>query len=182
MVREVILFAILNLCFIGNSLAGQFEDFDNLDGHRGYWIGIGFGGNYFGITKSGNLSIAIDDNLFSIRYSKSNELRFSVEGDYYEPAIGIKEFAFLYGKYAKDNNILLTLSAGISYLKGVNRGKNIVFNEYEKLNISTIGIPLEFEFMIGFSQNIGISLLVYYNLNKDKMFGGLTFKLNVGLF
>ena len=182
MLRAILLFIILNIGFSENLLAQQFKDFDNLDGNRSYWIGVGIGGNYFGITKSGNLSIAIDDNIFSFRYSKSDEFQFNVDGNYDEPAIGMKEFVVLYGKYLKKSNIALTFSTGISYLKGTNRGKNIEFNEYKKINISTLGLPLEFEFMIGFTQKIGIGLHGYYNLNKDNMFGGITFNLNVGLF
>ena len=182
MLREIILFIIVNVWFTGNLLAGQFGDFKNLDGHRGYWIGLGIGGNYFGITGSGNLSIALDDNIFSFRYSKSDEFQFNVEGHNDEPAIRMKEVAVLYGKYLKKNNSALIFSVGISYLKGINRGKNIEFKEYEKINISTLGIPLEFEFMLGFTQNIGMGLQGYYNLNKDKMFGGVIFKLNIGLF
>jgi len=182
MLREIVLFVILSITINGNLLAGQFEDFDDLDGHIGYWIGLGIGGNYFGVTKSVNLSIAIDDNIFSIRYSKSDEFQFNVEGHYDEPRIGLKEFAILYGKCLKKSIVALTFSTGISYLNGTNRGKNIEPKEYEKINISTLGMPLEFEFIIGFAQNVGIGLQGYYNLNKDKMFGGLIFKLNVGLF
>ncbi len=78
MLRNLILIIILYLSFTGNLLAGQFEDFDCLDGHRGYWIGLGIGGDYFGITKTGNLSVAVDDNIFSFRYSRSNEFQFNV--------------------------------------------------------------------------------------------------------
>ena len=182
MIQKLVLISILLFNSHGEIFAGQFEDFDNLDGHRGYWIGFGLGGNYFGPSVSGNFNLAINENIFSVRYTKSDEFQFNVEGHYDEPAKKLKEFALLYGRYLKKNNFVLTFSAGISYLNGVNRGRNIQFKEFEKVNISTFGVPLEMEMLFGFSKNIGISLFFYSNLNKDKIFGGVVFKLNAGSF
>jgi len=182
MIKKLILILILLFSTVEKSFPGQFEDFDNLDSHTGYWIGFGFGSNYFGITISGNLNLALNENIFSVRYAKSDEFRFNVEGHYDEPARGLKEFVLLYGRYLKKDNFVLRLSTGISFLSGINRGRNIEYQEFERISISTLGLPLEGEFIIGFSKNIGISLLCYGNLNKDKTFGGVVFKLNAGLF
>jgi hypothetical protein len=182
MIKKIMLFSILLFNSQDEFLAGQFEDFDNLDGHRGFWIGIGLGGNYFGIAKSGKLNLALNESIFSLRYTKSDEFQFNVDGNYDEPAKKLNEFALLYGRYLKKDNFVLTFSTGICYLNGVNRGKNIMFKEFEKVNISTVGLPLEMEFLIGFSNNIGISVSFYGNLNKDKIFSGAVFKLNIGSF
>ncbi len=176
------MFLTLLLSITEKPVAGQFEDFDNLDGHTGYWVGLGLGSNYFGVTISGNLNLALNENIFSVRYSKSDEFRFNVEGHYDEPAKRLNEFALLYGRYLKKDNSILSFSMGICYLNGINRGKNILFKEFEKLNISTLGLPLEMEFLLGFSNNIGASVFLYGNLNKEKIFGGVVFKLNIGSF
>ncbi len=173
---------LLNICLYVNISAGQFDKFDSLDGHRGYWLGLGIGGNYFGLTKSGNLTYAINENIFMLRYTKSSELRFNVDGIYDEPEKKISEFALMYGRYLKSNNTILSLALGLSYLNGINRGKNIEFHDFETINISTFGLPIELDFMLGFSKNIGIGIQLYSNINKDKSFTGVIFKINIGLF
>ncbi len=173
---------LINLFFFINISAGQSDKFDSLDGHRGYWLGLGIGGNYFGVTQSGNVTYALNENIFMIRYTKSNEFQFNVDGVYDKPEKNMKELAFMYGKYLKSNNTILSLAAGLSYLKGTNRGANIQYHEFETENISTFGIPIQLDFMLGFTNNVGIGIQLYGNINKDKSFTGVVFKINIGLF
>ena len=180
--RKLVFIICLTFCFLHPSLGGETERFDNLDGHNGYWIGAGIGTNYFGVTKSVNISIALEQHIFSFRYAKSDEFQFNVEGIYDEPTLGMKEFSLLYGRYFKKDNFALTFSFGISYVHGINRGSHIEFRSFETHRISTMGVPLGFEFMIGLSENIGIALHCTGNLNTDKIFGGASAKINVGLF
>jgi hypothetical protein len=182
MIRKTIFITWIIFTLFPSSSVGQTADFDDLDGHSGFWVGFGLGGNYFGVTKSMNVTFAREQHLFIVRYAKSDEVQFNVEGQYDKPTMGIKEFALMYGRYFKKDNFALTFSAGLSYLQGVYRGSNIQFRDYKALHISTIGIPLGFEFMVGLSDNVGIGVHCTGNLNTEKIFGGVNAKINVGLF
>ena len=150
---------------------------------NGYWVGLGVGGNYFGPTFCTNLSFTINQNLFSIKYSKSDEFNLSFSGyDFEEPYLTLKEFGVLYGRIYRKSFILLSALAGISYLKGINRGRNIQYNDYETINISTLGFAFEAEVMFEFTNFIGLGILYYGNINKKKTFTGGMLRLKFGWF
>jgi len=175
---------IFILFFISKSYlqASDLQLEDSLENKSSCWLALGIGNNYFGPNLSANLSYTFNQNLFTIKYSKSDEFRFGVENNFDEPSLEIKEYAILYGRTFRENILLFSVSAGVSYLKGVNRGKNIQYNNFEKVNISTIGFPFEAEAMFEFTNYFGIGILFYGNLNKEKVFGGVMLRLKIGWF
>jgi len=146
-----------------------------------YWIGLGIGGNYFGPTICGNISYTINQNIITIKYANSEEFQFGVDNTNFEkPSIWLKEFGLLYGRSFRKDILLLSVSAGISYVSGINRGQNIQDHYYEKINISTIGIPIEAEAMFEFSDYVGAGFLFFANLNKEKNFNGVMLRIKIG--
>lgn len=182
MQRSIILF-ILIMIFSNPLLSRDLTRGDSAESEYNYWLGLGIGGNYFGPHLCANLSFTIDEHLFTIKYGKSNEFHFAgVENNYDDPQLEIREYGFLYGRFHRENILLLSLSAGISYIKGINRGKNIQYHDFEKINISTVGIPFEAEAMFEITNYAGIGLLFYGNINKDKIYKGIMFRIKAGWF
>ena len=169
--------------FLSNLIFSQsfFSD-DSLNNRDCYWIGIGFGGNYFGPNFSVILSYNNNHDLYSFKFSKSDEFNLGVENNFDKPSLRLNEFSFLYGKTMRQSIVLLNLSTGLSYLNGVNRGKQIENKEYEKVEINTIGIPFEAELMFEFSKYAGAGFIFYGNINKEKSFVGGMLRLKFGLF
>jgi hypothetical protein len=146
-----------------------------------YWVGFGIGGNYFGPTICANLSYTINQNLITIKYASSEEFQFGVDNTNLDkPSIWLKEFGFLYGRCFRKDILLLSVSAGISYTNGIIRGQNIQDHYYEKRNISTFGFPIEAEAMFEVSDYVGVGLLFFVNLNKEKNFNGGMLRIKVG--
>lgn len=172
----LVIFLFLNFLHI-NSLIGQDSTQTS-----GFFIGVGIGTNYYGPTLCGNISYINNHHLFTIKYSKSDELRMGVENNFDEPTLYMSEIGILYGRYHKEKSLILKISAGISYLNGINRGSNIQENEYENINISTIGIPFETGVIIEFTDYFGIELLFYGNFNNEKTYTGGMFRLTIGRF
>ena len=148
----------------------------------GFSTSAGIGGNYFGFTLCGNVSFTINQHLFTVKYSNSKELRFGVENNFDEPSLSLHEFGILYGRYQRKDHLLLSLSVGMSYLNGIKRGQNLRYKEYEQINISTIGFPFELESTFEFTNYMGLGLLFYGNINKEKTFIGGMLRIKMGRF
>ena len=143
---------------------------------------LGLGGSYFGPTLELGLCYGKNHNLFTLRYLKGDEFRFNVEGHYNNPAKKVREFSFLYGRYYKDNNIILSLSGGMGILNGIYRGKNIGGYEHEQMQISTIGMSVVVQFAIFFQNYWGINISAFTNLNKKKILIGGMIGIHLGSY
>lgn len=149
--------------------------------HPSAWITLGLGGGYFGPTFCLKASYASNNNLFSIRYLKGDEFRFNVEGQYDQPALAFKELSFLYGRSYTQHALLLSISAGIGYVAGTDRGSLIQYRDYQRVDISDVGLPFEaaFRFNLGF---VGLGGSWYGNLNSKRSFSGAMVQLSIGIF
>jgi hypothetical protein len=174
----VILFIFLSSFLSANNIKWE----DSSEKRNSYWLGLGIGNSYFGPNLCANISFTINQNLLTIKYSKSDEFRFNVEGHYDDPALTMKEIGILYGRFYRESILLLSASIGVSYLNGVNRGRNIQYNDFEKINISTIGFPFEVETMFEFTDYAGIGIIFYGNINKEKIFTGGMLRIKLGWF
>jgi hypothetical protein len=169
--------AILCFCSIG-SLNAQERDL--LPNPQGY-ITIGIGGGYFGPTFYSGISYVANNNIIVLRYIKGDEFQFNVEGNIYKPSLKIKEYGILYGRTFHKDILELSLSAGVGYVDGIDRGRLIQYKDYEESKISTIGIPFEARFRFDFSF-IGLGGAWYGNINKEKNLSAAVFQLSVKLF
>jgi photosystem II stability/assembly factor-like uncharacterized protein len=144
------------------------------------WISFGLGSSYFGPALYINLSYLYNNNVFTMRYLKADEFRFNIEGHHDEPALSCSEFGILYGRSFIKDNLVLSLSAGVGYIKGIDRGDQIESKKYKRIDISTIGMPFEasFRFEFGF---FGVGGSWYGNLNSKKSFSGGLFEISIGI-
>ncbi len=149
--------------------------------HKAYWATLGIGTSRFGPCVFISLCYADRSNLLTLRYLTADEFRFSVEGNYDEPAQRLREVDFLYGRSYRNQALVLSLSAGVGYVSAVDRGKLIAYKDYERVNISTLALPFEatFRFEFGF---LGFGGSWYGNINPKRSNSGGVFQLSLGVF
>lgn len=175
----IICFSFFLLC---NIYAQEYNS-ESEDQKFCYWISLGIGRSYFGPTLESSVSFAYKKNIFTIRYLKADEFRFNPGGaDYDEPPLSFKEISMLFGRDYREKFVVLSLSAGIGYLRGIDRGRLIEYNNYEKINIASLGFSFEIKFRIEITDNIGIGGGWFGNLNSKKILSGGILELSLGKF
>jgi len=157
--------------------AGELNEVEN---SPGFWLNLGLGKSHFGPTLNTSMSYGFNKNLLILRYLSADEFRFNVEGHYDEPALRVREIGLLYGKYILEKGVRLSLSAGVSYVHGVDRGNHLQFKEYERVNISAFGIPAELNVQAEISRYFGFGFTAFGNFNNQKSFYGGSIKLIFG--
>ena len=137
-------------------------------------IGAGLGKCYFGPTLSGEAAYGFGGNLLTVRFLQASEFNIGAENVFDKPEINFTEIGFLFGRQFKQNKLSLIICGGISYVKGIDRGKFIKEKEYDEIAISTIGFPAEVKVKIELSDYMGIGGVCFADFNKNKnLIGGL---------
>jgi hypothetical protein len=171
------IFMIIGTLFAGGKISNNNEQ------KSSGWLSFGIGQCYFGPTFNTSFSYSYKKNIFTIRYLKASEFRFDPGGtNYDDPALSLKEIGVLYGRSSRNKQLLFSILAGIGLVNGIDRGKQIEYNKYEKINISTFGIPLEAKFRIELSRYVGIGGSCFGNINTKKTFFGGMLELYLGKF
>ncbi len=136
-----------------------------------FWISSGIGNSYFGPTFKADLSYSFNKNIFTIRFFSSQEFQFSA-GDHQfdDPPKRIKEFGLLYGLSFHQEIMVANFIAGLGYVNGILRGKQLHYVYYETIKISNISIPLETNFRIEFNKYVAIGGSFFSNLNSKRSF------------
>jgi hypothetical protein len=173
---------VLGYLFL-SAVASQAQD-NNADAsvyREAYWATFGIGTSRSGPCIFFSLSYANKSNLFTLRYLTADEFRFNVAGRYDEPAQRLREVGFLYGRPYRNQALVLSLSAGLGYVEAVDRGRMISFNDYERVDISTLCLPFEatFRFEVGL---FGIGGSWYGNVNPKRSNSGGVLQLSLGVF
>ncbi len=150
--------------------------------HPSIYASLGIGGNYFGVTYGAEVSYTQNNNIFSIRYVSANELRFNVDGVYDEPDLSMNEIGLLYGRYMSKGNGQISLAAGLGLLNGIDRGYQIDYHVFNKLEIQTVGLCFEGRFFLIFTDYSGIGVVIFGNLNPRKTYLGAMFEVHLGFF
>jgi len=146
-----------------------------------YWLTFGLGSSTFGPGFYGNVSYAYKNNLFFVRYLKGDEFRFNVEGHYDEPRRTLKEVGVLYGRTYTKESLTMSFSAGIGIVEATDRGKVIQYSDYQRIDISTLGVPFEATFRFAFGI-FGIGGSWAGNFNPKKFVSAAVLQLSVGVF
>jgi len=143
---------------------------------------LGFGKSYFGPTINLSLSYAYKSNIFTVRYLRADEFQFGVDGSVFpEPSIRFKEFGLLYGLSQRNDIVVVSASAGIAYVNGIERGREIRYGDlYENVNISTMGFAYEAELRVEFASFIGMGFTFFGNLNSKRNYYGGMLMITVG--
>ncbi len=149
-----------------------------------YWLNAGIGKCYFGPTIKFGISYEYNQNIFSFRYLKADEFRFSVGGGYNfeEPPLKFYEIALLYGIPYRIHNMTLGFLAGIGYLNGIERGTLIQNRLYESIKISQLSLPIEAYFKIEPFNYFSLGITGFGNINSKKSFFGGMIELSIGNF
>jgi hypothetical protein len=180
--RKIFIAMILCLSLSTQNLQSEEKPQTNDAPHIAGWFSIGLGKCYFGPTGYYSLSFAYNENICTVRYLTADEFKLNFGGASYDnPMLSIKEKGMLYGRSYRKENLFLSLSGGIGYISGIDRGKKIAEKVYERVNISTYGIPFEakFRFDIGF---VGIGGAWFGNINRQKFLSGGLLEISIGVF
>ena len=164
---------------------GDRLDFsDNKFYSSAYWASFCFGTTNFGPTLGGNVNYAFENNIFSIRYLKADEVHFNIGGpfEYDRPELRLIEIGILFAKSYRKEFLTLSAAGGIAFMNATDRGNKIEEKKYEKISISTIGFPFEVKFRFEFGQTIGIGGTWFGNLNGKKSFTGGMLEISIGNF
>jgi hypothetical protein len=148
-----------------------------------YWINAGIGKCYFGPTLKIGMSYEYNQNIFSFRYLKADEFRFSAGGyNFEDPPLKFYEIAVLYGYPYRVHNMTISLLAGIGYINGIERGMLIQNRLYESIKISQLSIPVEVYFKIEPFKYVSLGITGFGNINAKRSFFGGMIELSIGNF
>ncbi len=166
------------LLFVGSVAYSQGA---NDTAHQSGWVTVGIGTSHFGPAYYFNFSYARGHGMVAIRYLKADEFGFNVEGHYDEPRLTLREAGFLFGGITRQDILALSLAAGIGYVRAVDRGARIGGREYERRDISTLGVPFEFTFRFEFGI-FAVGGSWYGNINPEQSNSGALLQLSFGSF
>jgi hypothetical protein len=144
------------------------------------WVNLGLRGGSFGISGTANFSYGFRNNLISIRYLANTHLDF-----FLSPSETVWDLGILYGRYSKASHSIVSISGGIAIVSGVRRVKYLgstgfLSSEYETLEFSTIGIPIECQLSWTPLSSLGIGLCAFGNVNNEQSFAGAILYLQIG--
>ncbi|HEX2867968.1 MAG TPA: hypothetical protein VHO03_13060 [Ignavibacteriales bacterium] len=143
------------------------------------------GTSYFGAAFNWGLSYSYNENVFSARYIKADEFVWGSPGggqSWDDPQLKMREIGLLYGRSHRNGILHLSLSGGLSYIDAVKRGAKISERQYEKINIQTIGLPLELHVRVEITDFLGIGGSCFGNLNSKRSYAGGSLNLYIGRF
>ena len=138
-----------------------------------------------------HLAYQENNSLYSFRALFGNLLIFEgppVQNQVYEMSI-------LYGKVLTEGKIIknkdgayisgfVSASAGISAIKGINKGKLLdvhdsEYSVYEELKFKGIGIPLDMQFFLA-TPYFGYGVILFANINTNHSFYGFLIGIQIG--
>ena len=183
--KKILSLAIITLCLFAVPLSANDSTENKLNDTRaqpGIYASFGLGGNHFGVTLGAGLSYVHNNNIFSLRYLSADEFRFNVDGVYDEPARTMNEIGLLYGRYMFKSNGQLSIAAGLGLFNGIDRGEQIDFHDYQKLDINTLGLAIEGRFLLIFTRYSAAGFAVFGNVNPKKTFIGAMIEIHLGYF
>jgi len=147
-----------------------------------YWFNYGLGSSSYGVSTGGSVSFQNKNYLTSFRiiYNSEIELRFIETCLYEKNPNRIYEIGLMQGFILKKDHKSASLSAGISVVNNVTRGKLLSCREwiyttcnYEMVNHTVIGIPIEAQ-LFWKLKDVGIGVYGFANFNSaSSYFGGL---------
>ncbi|MBC8215294.1 MAG: hypothetical protein H8E64_02135 [Candidatus Marinimicrobia bacterium] len=142
---------------------------DNRDENTAYWLNFGLGISYFGPLINSSISYKFGKNLFTLRYIKADELRFSPGGyEFEEPPLSLREIGLLYGRDIGKEKIVVNIGGGIGFFNAIDRGEKIDEIKFEKVKISLLSIPIKAAVKFDITKYFGIGISMISNLNNQK--------------
>lgn len=192
----------ITLLFVLLAFEASSGQVDNKSPELKYWAQGGMGVSAIKFTNSdvalswaGGVTFDYNSNLFSLKYHNESELSL-----FNDPSEIFWSAELLYGRRVDfvmnqwtlfwgvtDINYSFTYSLGVGLVGGSRRkdliSRDLFDNRYTSEKISTtIGIPIDIELTRKFTDNIGLGLGLYSNINREKMFYGARFNISIGVF
>lgn len=177
----------------GSFVYGQKTSSDS-SGHF-FWVNGGFGGSSVhgglgshpgALSFGGSLCYQSGKNLLSFRYLRNVEFQILGPDLPIEKVWDVGVLCGRIGRIAKASYGFASISAGISLVGGVRRGRYLGntgwfgSSYYEENDFITVGIPVEAQLFWTLPAFSGIVFYVFANLNKEKSFVGALLCIQFG--
>ena len=145
-----------------------------------YWASLGGGLGSLGFA--GDIRLSYQNNHHRLAFRSAGTQELFVFGP--TPYEMVYDYALMYGRSFDRDHITGAISAGIGIVKSVRRGKflsnQFLFDEYERIENTTIGFPVEVNFVGVIFPAVGLGIDAFADFNKERTFGGLVFTLHIG--
>lgn len=101
------------------------------------------------------------------------------------PGESVGDIGILVGMISNNKYFKASISAGLSSVRGVRRGRYIgtygcCQREYEKISFNTIGLPIESQLLLTPFSFLGIGINVFANINMEEAYLGALICLQIG--
>jgi hypothetical protein len=148
-----------------------------------YWLSAGVGGSSYGFSGGLSISAQSGRSMLSIRYISSSRYGEGWLGGY-TSSENVWDISPLYGFIAKGKWGYASVSGGIGLVGGTKHGQYLGsanwINTYEKVPLTTIGIPLEAQLFFTPFSAFGIGVNGFANLNPKRSYSGILICLQWG--
>ena len=141
------------------------------------WFSAGVGLGNIGPSIGLSLNHLHNDRLFKVRFVREEEFVLNLFGSS-PPPESVWDIGLLYGFCRTKGKSSIMFSSGVSYVEGMRLGDDDT--NYKEISISTIGLPVEAQFMWPFSKCMGLGVTLFGNINSESIFGGITLNLIFG--
>jgi len=147
------------------------------------WINFDMGTSLnYPIAFNIGLNHQLNQNLLTARFLIVDEMDLQNQSS----SESIWDAGVLLGRVFSNKFGTFSIAAGLSYVGGVKKGTYIANDEtwggyYPMKHRSTLGIPLESRLVHHLSDNVGIGITTFGNLNLDKPFFGASLSLQLGI-
>ena len=142
-------------------------------------LGYGIGFDSYPDNRNLNFAISIDysiqknKNLFTLGCHSSNEMNFILGP---RPNNRVNSYEITYGRTHTKGDYFFALSGGMSYNHRIERGKYLYSesilgpDHYEKIGVSTLGVPISIRSVWNVFRKYGVGLELYANINKTSYY------------
>jgi hypothetical protein len=157
--------------------------------NTGFWVtsGAGAGTTGLGLYLSMNLSYQ-PSYFFTLRTAGDHEMNLLKGLGHHSPQESLRDYGILAGvRTRRDRFGYLALAGGVSYVKGVRRGRllyreRVLFGSstYESVNISTVGFPVEAHAVLNLGKGFAIGTTGYADINSQRTDSGILLTFSMG--
>ncbi len=149
------------------------------------WIDAGMGPTTSGFSYGLGATHQQANSVVSIRFFYAEE----GSGSGNAPREYVQELSLLYGINISAPNGLTSFAAGVSLVKGRDRGKYLysssgffgIIKHHESLDFQTVGLAMETQLFWRPLTFLGIGLNIHGNINVKRTFAGAILCLQLGL-
>ena len=141
-----------------------------------FWVNAGIGPTTSGLSYGLGATYQKANNVLSIRFSYAEE----ASGSGNTPREYVQELSLLYGINIAAANELTSFAAGLSLVKGRDRGRYLYSSSgffgtikyHESLDFQTVGLAMETQLFWRPLSFLGIGIIIHGNVNTKRTFAG----------